>query len=102
MNNHWIESRASKSLHLWVVDDGETWWYSASSSEEVMEMHAAEIFGYDAEDLEGIEIRQVSSDERIPIVFESEGCTRTKTAEEWAKEGKGLVGSTMFDASGCS
>jgi len=89
MKNHWINRHESKNLRLWLIDDGERWWYSAVSKEEVFEMHTEEMLEADIDEAEVL-IHEVASDTMVDV-----GRIR-KTASEWASEGKGLVASTLF------
>jgi hypothetical protein len=95
MKNHWIELNESKNLRLWNVDDGEQWWYSAATREEVLEMHAVEMMEGDIDESE-VEITEVDPDAIIPVRSEDDGKVSSKTAKEWSSEGKGLVASTLF------
>lgn len=93
MDNHWIKVRETKTLSLWLIDDGERWWYAASSKKRALEMHSVEI---DDDDMEGISIEKVPSEKIVIVRDEDSGMSVAKTAAEWAADGEGLVASTIF------
>lgn len=91
--NHWIR----KSFRLWKIDDGEQWWYSATTKEDALGMHMFELIecGMEDEEDEEVDIDEVPFDTIVPVSNE-DGTVIRKTSKEWAFDGKGLVASTIF------
>ena len=120
MRNYWL----TKNLKLWIVDDGETHWYSASTSEEALKMHlepmkhpkTGELCDWIKSEMDEYEVTQMDNDSELEIRLEvwnnlnellensikhswieSKTIVKvTKTAKNWALEGKGIVATTCY------
>jgi hypothetical protein len=90
MKNHWL-----KINHVYVVDDGEKWWYVATSLADALDQHKAQID--DPNDLFGIVVTELSDDTWFGVRDEDDDSViDVKTCKEWAANGRGCIGSTVW------
>jgi len=94
MKNHWLSI-----LHLWLVDDGEQHWFSANSEDNARQMYYDSYGGEEwlPCEIEEILVERVDDEEMLSVrLDEGSGPEVTKTAKEWADDGKGMVASTVY------
>jgi hypothetical protein len=96
-------------MNVYEIDDGEQWWYVAESKDHALKQHIEPLVrsGTDISDLSKIddtylpclidemEVKEWSPDSILKIIHEDDGLIE-KTAAEWAKNGAGLIGSTVY------
>jgi len=101
-------------MNVYELDDGEQWWYSAESVDRVLEMHIEPLVPEgttlkdlrESEDkqnkylsclLEEIEITEIPPDTKLPVAMDDDrDAVVEKTAAQWAEEGEGLIGCTVW------
>ena len=99
-------------MNIYEIDDGEQWWYAAESKERALQLHIEPLVpeGTDLSDLSKVdegkylpclisemEVSELSSETVLPVRQDDEdGIIIEKTAAEWAAEGEGLVGCTVW------
>lgn len=95
------------SLNIYVIDDGEQFWYSAESRGDALKMYLEPLIPgeIDLENLDEsklpcplaeIEIEELSSDTLLKIKDGDTGEVSEKTAAEWAAEGAGYIAGTVW------
>lgn len=89
MKNPWLNK-----LHVYLLDDGEQWWYVASSEMDALKQHELQMD--DPNDVSGIMIVRLSDNVPLGIYDEDTGQKIIQTCREWAAGGKGLIGSTVW------
>lgn len=91
MKNHWL-----KINHVYVVDDGEQWWYVASSQADAQNRHC--ILCACAGLLGLVEITSITelSDDTLLAIRDEDDVVIEKTCLEWVSVGKGCIGSTVW------
>ena len=89
-------------MDIYEVDDGEQHWYAAASKKDALKLHLEPLLTPDGilEDYHGIildeiVVKQLAPETILPVC-QDDGTKITKTAAEWAAEGEGLVGSTVW------
>lgn len=103
-----VKQVIDSDLHIFRIDDGETHWVCASSSEEALRIHAG-MFGYSSfheyvEDYSepgdsgemylNVDVYKLKDDDKFWVRTDSEKVE--KTAKEWAENGRGFIASTVF------
>lgn len=89
MKNPWLHK-----LHVYLLDDGEQWWYVAKSEVDALDQHKSQMD--DPSDGEGIEIVRLPEDMLLAIYDEDTGQRIVQTCGKWARGGRGLIGSTVW------
>ncbi len=92
-------------LKVWEICDGEQWWIAAKDREDAILVYAsqysdakslAEVNFEDLpEPLEGLDVQEIDLEKMLTFTVEGEG-KQTKTAFEWALEGRGLIASSCY------
>lgn len=93
-------------LNIWEIDDGERWIYCAESEDAAIKMYLEPMIGK-VTDLDTIDQdllplpldeMQISKypDDFVVGITQDNGELLEKTAAEWAEEGPGLVGGTIW------
>lgn len=97
-------SAAPPALHIFEVDDGEQYWWSARSAPEAYQRHWSTFWNseaaYLAEYPDGVLVNQLADDEVLKIYVE-DGPTNSglwvKTCAEWANDHPGCcVGASVY------
>jgi hypothetical protein len=83
--------------HIYHVDDGENWWYSAESEEAALAMHKAPMSEGEWKDIEEETTVKQEPDDKILKVHNEDDDTRVeKTCAEWAGETEGFIATTCW------
>lgn len=89
--------------HLYLIEDGERWWYAARDESHALAQHAEQC-GVKPENLyfeyPNMTIKQIPDDHELTVRDYDEpesGNERTMTAREWVAElvGEGIVATTV-------
>ena len=94
-------------LGIYEIDDGEQWLYCAESESEAMEMYLEPLIGHVNIDTDSADSKLLPvpmSELRVSMlpmnrilnIRNDEDVSVSKTVEEWAKDGKGCVGGTVW------
>ena len=84
--------------HIYKIDDGEIFWYSAENEEDAFRIFK-ELYT-DPEDRSGVEITELPDDYELSIYldypYQDPSAKTTKTCREWADETEGEIATTLY------
>jgi len=88
-----------RPIKMWELDDGETFWIAAYDRDDALSIYMKEL-SLNVEDLpipmEEIQISQVDDGEVLSFRMEGEPEKESKTAFEWALDGRGIVAGSCW------
>lgn len=89
-----IDCPSKRHLHLYRHDDSERTWISARSPAD-----AAEVFSEKIDHLDAVEKNEIADEMKLipddePVTVYDGSAKSTKTAAQWAAQGRGVVAST--------
>lgn len=107
MMNVWLERRRAKEYKVFMVDDGEQWWYSAKTGREALLMYLEPFVGKvdsiaEVDDsilpvsLDDIYVEEMDPEKTLSVRMDDTNETVEKTFAEWAKEGPGPIASSVY------
>ncbi|HNC58894.1 MAG TPA: hypothetical protein PLP33_25945 [Leptospiraceae bacterium] len=84
--------------HVFRIDDGEIFWYSAETREQAFALFSEE-FESDS-NINSVRITQLPEDLEFSVFldypYDDPSPKETKTCREWAAEKEGLVATTLY------
>lgn len=100
-------------MKLYILDDGEIWWYVADSKEDLIRQHLDHLVGDIPDEfqtleeklefhlsvkLEDLYILEMQPTDKLSLNNSYTGELVEKTAKEWVEsEGRGLIAGSVYD-----